>query len=400
MTRAGLREGLVLCTALVACSSGATPSRDAAAEVARDAPGRVRDGAHDGAHDAARDGGRDARGPVDAMREVGSDAPVPTAALVRLANWSPDAPGIDLCVAPHGTSIRTGPLLVSALGGAPLGLLTITDAGLPVDAGRKHVDAGTPGDAGLDGPRADAGLVDGSADAPGKGPDAHDASTDEGLRFPRVSPYVTLAPGVYDVRVVGVVPGAAPDCATPLFADVDDLPALRAGDVQTFAAVGDMVDQGTDPGIFLTSLADDTTVAASQVALRFVNAVPSVIEVTFASGLVYTGSAAPYIVAAQFGGAGVDTDAGALDSNDYLTTAPIHDQVWSLINANGGTTTLVAVEGASIPAGVLATVVAIGGESGATENAIGILVCTDAPPIVAGETASCVRRRPRNRHRR
>jgi hypothetical protein len=43
----------------------------------------------------------------------------------------------------------------------------------------------------------------------------------------------------------------------------------------------------------------------------------------------------------------------------------------------------------SVPAGRLATVVAVGGESGPDEGAVGILVCTDSPPIVAGETATC-----------
>jgi hypothetical protein len=220
--------------------------------------------------------------------------------------------------------------------------------------------------------------------------DAGDATSDAaeatGVLFPGVSPYVSLAAGEYDVRIVTA---GSTDCTAPLFPDVDDLPALRAGTVDTFAAVGDTVDQGTDPSLGLSVLPDDTLVPAPSVALRFVNAVPSVIEVTFASGQISLGSAVPYLSAAQFGNAGVDTDAGALDSNDYLVIPPMEAPVWSLINANGGTTTLVTVKGASLPAGQLATVVAIGGESGASQFDIGILVCLDTPPIVAGETASC-----------
>jgi hypothetical protein len=201
-----------------------------------------------------------------------------------------------------------------------------------------------------------------------------------------VSPYVSVAPGQYDIRVVA---SGSSDCTVALVPDAYDLPLLSAGVTETLAVVGDTFGQGADPSALLVAFADDTTVSSSRVALRFVDAVPSVIEVTFASGTIATATSVPYISAAQFGGAGVDTDAGVLDSNDYVASPPISGAIWSLINANGGTTTLVSVEGASIPAGHLATVVAVGGESGPNQNAIGILLCTDEPPILAGETASC-----------
>src|SRR6202030_1440041 len=46
-----------------------------------------------------------ATGPLDA-----EPPPLPFA-LVRVANWSPDAPGVDFCLAPHGTTAFVGPLL-------------------------------------------------------------------------------------------------------------------------------------------------------------------------------------------------------------------------------------------------------------------------------------------------
>ena len=390
---------------LLACSSSSAGPADAGAD------GSLLDAARDARPDAPHDATHGADAQQDATRDSGPDGPLPTTALVRLANFSPDSNGLDFCLAARGTSIWSGPILGNALGHGSLGQLTVLDAGLPMDAGHKATDAGSGVDGGspLDSGRSsdaslDGGTADATHDAPlearsSDGGGAHetgasDASTDAetdrgapaGARFPRLSPYVATTPGEYDVRLIA---GGALDCTAPLAADVEDFPPLFAGTVLTFVALGDTVDQGTDPTLALGILTDDTSVAASSVALRFVNAVPSVIEVTFAAGTLAKGTAEPYLIAGQFGGAAADSDAGTLDSNDYLVTAPVVDQTWSLINANGGITTLVAVDGANAPAGTLATVVGVGGESGQEQNNIGILLCLDTPPIVAGETAKC-----------
>jgi hypothetical protein len=361
-----------------------------------------------GTHDAAPDAASDAHADASVQHEAGSDAApdatteatvdanLPTVALLRLANWSPDAPGIDLCIATHGTSSWTGPLLAQALGASTaLGHVTVVDAGITVDSGTIPThDAGTDAGigSGLDAATdavnaADAGDASSDAfvDAGHETGDADAAAPPVGVLFPGVSPYLAVTPGAYDVRVVA----AGSSCTTALVPDTDDLPVQAAGTTFTLAVVGDTTGQGSDPPAGLVALTDDTTVPASRVALRFIDAVPSVIETTFAQGTIDTASAVPYVSAAQFGGAGADTDAGSIDPNDYLTTAPITNAIWSLINANGGTTTLVAVEGASIPAGRIATVVGVGGESGPGENNIGILLCSDTPPIVAGESATC-----------
>jgi Domain of unknown function (DUF4397) len=377
--------------ALAACS-GSSPSTSPPPDASRDAQHDVatmRDGGH---HDArAADASIDAA--VDAT--IVSDAPVPTAVLLRLANWSEDAPGLDFCLSPHGAGLWTGPVLRGSQGDVALGHLTVTDAGFSFDAGivlRPH-DAGLgAGDAAHLDATADSGdaraVVDGpvASDAAEGGADADAALAPTGVPFLRMSPYVSLSPGQYDVRLVA---SSAASCNTPLAPEVDDLPALVAGDVETLAAVGDTVDQGTDPSLGLSLLGDDSVVPAGKIALRFVNAIPSVIDVSFESGTLATATAVAYLASTQFGDVGADTDAGALDPNDYLITAPISDQVCSLVNANGGITTLIAVEGLSVPAGHLTTIVGVGGESGPRENAIGILVCLDTPPVVAGETASC-----------
>jgi hypothetical protein len=376
----------VAATASACSSSSSGGASDAADDALRDATADRSTHGGDSGHDS---------GTEASLADATFDVPVTAVALVRLANWSPDARGVDFCLATHGTSSWSGPILAQELDGgtrAALGRVTVIEAGLPFDAGTPLADAGVDAavDATVDAPNdaGDAGIDAGQAGA-SDAADATavpDAGVPSGVLFPGMSPYVSIAPGEYDVRVVA---SGSTDCTMPLVPDAYDLPVFRAGVTETLALVGDTVDQGADPSAMLVALSDDTTVSSSRVALRFVDAVPSVIEVTFASGTIATATSQPYISAAQFGSVGVDTDAGALDSNDYLAGAPISNAVWSLINANGGTTTLVSIEGASIPAGDLATVVAVGGESGPNQNAIGILLCTDRPPVVAGETAAC-----------
>lgn len=360
---------------LAACSTGS-----AAAPRPVDGGAEVSSGSATGSDASVTDGATET-GTVDASP---LDALTTTSALVRLANWSPDAYGIDFCVSPHASATWSGPLLGAALGNTVVGRVTITDAAVVIDSSTPHLrDSGNAAqdasDSGADA-TSDAGVHDGSS--------AHDGAQgpQTGVIFPRVSPYLSLSPGQYDLRVVAA---GSPDCTVPLFAEVDDLAALRAGAVVTFAAVGDAIDQGSDPALSLAILGDDTMVASTAVSMRFVNAIPSVTGVTFLSGTIATGNAVPYFSATQFGAAGIDTDAGAVDSNGYVTIAPITTKIWSLVNANGGVATLVGVENVSVPAARLATVVGIGGESGANAAAIGILLCTDEAPIVAGETASC-----------
>jgi hypothetical protein len=356
---------------MVGCSTSTrgTPGPDAAADGAADAS-PVRDARRyaDVGRDAVepRDAGVDSAAPIDA----GMDGPILVSALLRLANWSPDAPSIDLCLAPRGTTSWSGPVLAAALGMKASGDLSLVDVG-PLDA---SVDAHPAMDATHEGGDADAALAP-EAGAGGVG----------GVPFPRISPYVAVTPGEYDVRIV-----AAPsqDCSVPLTPDTDDLPALRAGTTETLALVGDTTVQGTDPGLAVAALEDDTSVPTGRVAIRFVNAVPSVTEVSFVSGSVATGTSA-YFLAGQFGSVAVDTDAGTLDPNDYVVLPPIEAASWALLDANGGTVTLAGASGVDVPATELVTVAAVGGESGPGQHEVGILVCADRPPVVAGETSAC-----------
>jgi hypothetical protein len=370
----------LLAVAGVAACSSETPRVTGAPDASSDGFVHVKDAARDSSGDAGHDA---------TIPETGADVSLPTVALIRLANWSPDAPGIDFCVAPRGTASWIGPVLATTLGATgALGNLSVIDAGIPFDAGTMRDAGGDAADARVGPPDAQVDAGDGGADAPGGGdsavaPDGGGGAA--GVFFPRVSPYVSLTPGEYDVRVVTA---GATDCSAPVAPDTDDLPALRAGLTETFAVVGDTMVQGSDPSLTLVAFSDDTSVAPTHLALRFINALPSVTQVSFVSGTVTTTTVKPYLSAALFGGAGVETDAGVIDSNDYLLTLPIANAVWSLVGSRG-TVTLAEAYGANIPAGRLATVVAVGGESGPLQQDVGILLCTDVPPIISGETASC-----------
>lgn len=148
---------------------------------------------------------------------------------IRLAHLSPGAPAVDFCLAVHGTTVFTGPLLSGQ------GVLT-------------------------------------------------------GLPYAAVTKYQTVNAAQYDVRIVAA---GATNCATSLggLADQTNLPALPANGAVTIAAVGELApgDGGGQP-FGLKAYADDTTVTTGNAKLRFVHAssgTPSV-DVGTSGGVLFT----------------------------------------------------------------------------------------------------------------
>ena len=136
-------------------------------------------------------------------------SPPDTTARVRVAHVSPGAPAVDFCLARHGTTRFTGPILAGAGRAAGLSYATVTRY-FDVDAAR------------------------------------------------------------YDVRLVA--PGAA-SCAQPLAGldDFTRLPELTAGGSATIAAEGTLGGQG-DAAFTLRAYADDAEAPPGQASLRFVHA--------------------------------------------------------------------------------------------------------------------------------
>jgi hypothetical protein len=258
--RKGLRWGFVLLSAAAtACSSSSSSSTPPA------------------------DTGTDAETPVtvdagsDAMAMVTPDAgSTATKANVRVAHLSPDAPAVDFCLAPHGSTSFSGPVL--------------------------------------------AGLSDAA-----------------GLAYPNVTKYLAVDAVQYDVRLVAP---ASTGCATSLagLPDFTNLPALPAGSSVTIAAIG-VVDRSdaaaSDPAFTLAAFIDDATVAPGKGALRFVHASPGTpaVDVGLGQGASFT----KIFSDVAFGHVG--TGAG-LDANGYVVTAPFTNEPVSARVAGASTDAL------------------------------------------------------------
>lgn len=236
-----------------------------------------------------------------------TSAPPPSVAGIRVANWSPDAPAIDLCVAPHGTSAFRGPMLGSFVG---------------------------PGD--------DAGVA--------------------ALSFPYASAYTYVSPGQYDARLV--VAGAS-DCAAGIGADVTNLPALSANGYATIALLGEANPVAGAPGLRLVGFPDDAY-ASTGAALRFINAATSGSLALADFGEVIGNNFAPLFLAVHFGQAGdaaeatvADAASGPVDQNGYTSIGPLSGATLSL-RARNGATDLVLAQNVNAAAGAVVTIVAVG----------------------------------------
>jgi len=310
----------VIGLAVAACSSSHASSGADAGDAGHDA-GVAPDTGSSG--DDAGGGG------VDAAADTPAETGPTSQTLVRLADWSPDAVPLDFCAAPHGTGSWEGPLLAISAALDP--------------------DAGLAGDAGS-----------------------------HGLTFPGVTAYLSLAPGQYDVRIVDA---RATDCSVGIVNDAVTLPAFAANAYTTILVVGDASNAGTDAALTVTSVADDATLpAGGGLALRFINASPSVPSAAFGTGSLASSTFVPLFTGVAFGRAssGAANDAGAIDGNGYLALPSLSGDV--SVVATGGTADLATVSDLSITAGFVVTLAVIGGKTGGAAPAL--IECFDDRPAV------------------
>lgn len=315
-----------------------------------------------------------------------ASAPAPQA-LVRIANTSPDAPPLDVCVALHGTAIYQGPLLGQLAAG-----------GDESDAG----DAGT----GTNG-------------------------ATPGVAYPQVSAYLALAPGRYDVRIVAA---GAPSCdsrlttrapapgtneggvdaagetdasdaedsrvaeddgaaedggaaidsgpdASSAIPDQTNLPSLAGNTSTTLLVAGDLSPAGDDAPLTVTMLADDEVLSGGAVALRAINAVPSQPSLDFGLG---SGSGWERLLTdVTFAAASRQTGANqdGVDANGYTPVAPLSSQAMSArpSSSDAGADTALATS-VKIDLGSIATVIAVGGKTGDSSHPPALLLCIDNQP--------------------
>jgi hypothetical protein len=167
-------------------------------------------GAAGAAGAAGKDGGAGSSGDggvSDASTDGDGSA---TVANIRVAHLSPGAPAIDFCLALHGTTVFTGPILSGQ------GVLI-------------------------------------------------------GLPYAAVTKYQTVAAGQYDVRLV---PAGATSCATSLggLPDQTNLPAVSPNGAVTIAALGELSPGDAGGPFGLKAFVDDTSVSTGNAKLRFVHA--------------------------------------------------------------------------------------------------------------------------------
>jgi hypothetical protein len=196
-------------------------------------PTKVADGGSDAT--VVPDADADDASPADA----GSDAVTVSSALVRVANWSANAPPVDFCLAPHGTGAFQRPALAALVA-------ALDDAG---------------GDAGL-----------------------------TGVPFPQASAYFPVPPGPYDARLVV---GGASDCSAKLVDDATDLPAFAPGQPATVALIGSLGADGGVTPLTVVGFADDsTTKTDGGIGVRAINAVTGLHTINLELGTLAAASGA------------------------------------------------------------------------------------------------------------
>jgi hypothetical protein len=200
------------------------------------------------------------------------------------------------------------------------------------------------------------------------------------IAFAQVGRYIAMAPGSIDVRVVAPT---STDCSSPVATGLG-LPALATNQHITYALIGYITPTGQDPGASVVAFVDETTAAAGQTALRFVNASPAAAALDF--GIDVGGNFAPLAQSVLFGSASSTVvDGGVADTNGYLLNAPL---VMATLDARplGDMTSLVSAPNVSMAGGTVNSIYAI---NGGTDNAMPqLLVCPDSTTM-QGMLSAC-----------
>lgn len=246
---------------------------------------------------------------------------------LRLAVLSPDAPAVDFCIAPYGTSAFGTPLIAQI---------------------------------------ADQLDVDGS----------------DGLSFGQVSVYMLVPAGRYALRVVEAGDSS---CSMKLIADTT-LDTFSEDAWHTVALVGDLSVAGSDPAASIAVFEDDSEGKSGYARLRFIHAVPGMAALDF--GLrTSDGDFDTLFTCVQFGKAGSVSPYGLLDANGYLKTGALSSQDVEAHPISGET--FAELQGnVTIATGTLGTFFAIGGKTDDASAPAHLLWCEDLAGI-GGYLGAC-----------
>jgi hypothetical protein len=260
----------------------------------------------------------------EAVRETGTESEMPAASprsFVRLANWTPDAPslGFDVCLAPHGTTAWSQPLLT------------------------QNFASGTLGQGGPN-----------------------------GIQFPWVTEAVPVPPGQYDLEVV--VAGST-DCTmgetmTPIV-----LPEFIEGARTLIATIGDLHPTDNDASFKVAVFPDALPVAGTRADLRVINTLPSIGYADIGVGSAANKNFAPLFTDVAFGTSGMNlAGGGAISLGGYGAIAPLSGAQFSA-RPSGMVQDTATASHVSLAAGSATTMVLVNGENGGVPPQF--LVCTD-----------------------
>ena len=379
--RAHLASIVVLATSLagVSCSSDDASHANTDAGADLDATGGASD---------------DASGEGDAAS---------TKARVRFAQLSPDAPALDVCIAPHGTGTFQGPLLTKLAVSAGLA----PDASAPglsfanvsayfaIDPGKydvRFVVAGsrtcTPGAGDGTDASADAGAsVDAASNADGSA--VADAGSNADAGASADADTVDAGAGAGADSGAGADASANPDAgpsgpagpALPLPPDVMGLPAFAAGAFTTVLLAGEIAPAGSDAAFTAFAVQDETVLAGGGASLRAINALPGVPRADFGFGS-FAGSWSPLFANVAFGAASVMAapSQGKADDSGYLPIAPFGPGVFSARASSGATADVASSQSVTVPLGTVATIIAAGTAATGAAHPPGLVLCTDSAP--------------------
>jgi len=250
------------------------------------------------------------------LAACGGDDETPANGYLRVAHLSPDAPAVDFCIAPDGTTAFTGPVMKS------LGATA-------------------------------------------------------GLAYTQVSAYATVAAGAYDVRIVA--PNAA-NCTTSLagLPDITNLPAVPAGGYVTAAAIGLLGSTATP--FQLKAYVDEHTPPAGKVKLRFVHDSPGTpaVDVGVGQGSAFA-PIFPNVSYPNFAAASATIDANGFATLDPIT-ASVTNPVDIVARVTGTTAdALVIPVTTNVAAGTAASAFAVGLLT-STATPLEVVLCLDNAP--------------------
>jgi hypothetical protein len=201
------------------------------------------------------------------------------------------------------------------------------------------------------------------------------------VSFPNVGAYLGVQPGTYDLQLVD---GGTTDCTTGVIPTTMGLSALTLGSHTTLALLGDVHATDNDASLKVFAFSDDSAVPSSDVAVRFLNAIPSVASVDMGEGNAASANFVPWFTFAQFGTLAQQlADGGSVDPNGYGRLSPVSGVELSAQQV-GATSDLATATNVSLAAGTVYTIALVNGENGGPPPQF--LVCKDAAEPVSGLT--------------